>query len=166
LLILCLRQDPMRQATTYVAEARALCERLSPEHLRVLREPNFELRAPYSFTRGGDGSRPWSGPVPLIRGPAWAPRIAFDLACGLRGKTPGADEAIRALRAVAREPGVSEAVKLAPGDLLVLNNRSCAHARNTFEAKFDGRDRWLHRVYVRRSLEGLQDAPTTSWRVL
>jgi L-asparagine oxygenase len=166
LLILCLRQDPLRQATTYVAEARALCARLSPEHRRALRERNFELRAPYSFTRLGDGSRPWLGPVALVDGPEWAPRIALDLACGVRAKTHEGDEAITALRAAASEPGISAAIKLSSGDLLVLNNRSCAHARGTFEARFDGRDRWLHRVYARRSIEGLHDAPTTSWRVL
>jgi L-asparagine oxygenase len=166
LLILCLRQDPKRQASTYVIEARALCERLSPEHIRVLRAPNFELRAPYSFTRGGDGSRPWSSPVSLIRGPDWSPTIAFDLACGLRAKNADGEEAIQALRDVAREPGVVEAIKLTPGDLLVLNNRRCAHARNTFEARYDGSDRWLHRVYVRRSLDGLQDVAAASWRVL
>jgi L-asparagine oxygenase len=51
-------------------------------------------------------------------------------------------------------------------DLLVIHNRKCAHARSRFEAGFDGRDRWLQRVYVRRSLEGLQCSSSRSFRVL
>ena len=166
LLILCLRADPMRQANTSILEARTICERLPERHLRILREPNFELRAPYSFTRGGDRSRPWSDRVSLVSGPDWAPRIAFDLACGLRGTSSQADDAIDALREVSRSPGATVSVRLDRGDLLVLNNRTCAHARDPFEARFDGRDRWLLRSYVRRSIEGLADAPSLCWRVL
>jgi alpha-ketoglutarate-dependent taurine dioxygenase len=43
-------------------------------------------------------------------------------------------------------------VALAPGDILILDNYRGVHGRRPFEAKYDGRDRWLKRVSVTRDL--------------
>jgi L-asparagine oxygenase len=56
--------------------------------------------------------------------------------------------------------------RLNAGDRLIVHNRKCAHARSRFEARFDGTDRWLQRVYVRRTLEGLPIRSERSFRVL
>lgn len=32
----------------------------------------------------------------------------------------------------------------------MINNRKGLHARSQFTARYDGRDRWLQRTYVRR----------------
>jgi alpha-ketoglutarate-dependent taurine dioxygenase len=42
---------------------------------------------------------------------------------------------------------------VAVGNLLVLDNRRCVHARSVFRAAFDGRDRWLQRLAVVRDLD-------------
>jgi L-asparagine oxygenase len=42
---------------------------------------------------------------------------------------------------------------LAPGDILIFNNRRVAHGRSAYEALPDGRGRWLSRVRVRRPVE-------------
>lgn len=166
LLMLCLRPDPGRTATTVVAEAAELC-RLAGQAVEVLRRRDFELRAPYSFTRDGDGSRPWVGPVPLVSGPSDAPRIAFDLACGVRALTVEGGRALDALRHASASDSVRHEVHLDRGNLLVIDNRRCAHGRSAFPASFDGRDRWLQRAYVRRSLDGLGGyAGTGSRRVV
>ena len=57
LLIFCLRPDPMYQANTSILEARTICQRLPEQHLRALREPNFELRAPVFFHAQGETVR-------------------------------------------------------------------------------------------------------------
>jgi L-asparagine oxygenase len=130
----------------------ALCGRLTAEHLHALRDPEFELRAPYSFTRDADSSRPWLGPAPLLHGDAEDPRLAVDLACGARALTPAAVAALDALRAAAVAEDVRHEIQLQAGDLLVIDNRRCLHGRNSFVPRHDGTDRWLERVYVRAEL--------------
>jgi L-asparagine oxygenase len=165
-LLLGLRSPPERSARTLVIEARDLCSRLEDAVLAALRAPEFQLRAPHSFTRDGDGSRPWSPPGPLLRGPPGAPSLAFDAACGIRGLSPEADAALDALRAACNDEAAQVSVQLGPGDLLAINNTRCAHARSDYVAAFDGGDRWLQRVYVRHSIWPLEPARAGSFRVL
>jgi L-asparagine oxygenase len=164
-LLLGLRCPADRSATTSVVDLRAVCERLDPQHVAALREPQYELMAPYSFTRDDDSSRPWSAPVALLRGPDQAPSMAFDTACGVRALTPDADKAVAALSDACQDPQLREDVQLRPGDLLAVNNNRAAHSRSSFPAWFDGCDRWLQRVYVRRSIWPLS-VEATNDRVL
>jgi L-asparagine oxygenase len=165
LLLLGLRGAPHDDAVTTLVEGRDICRLLSPRGRRLLMQPLFQLRAPYSFTRGMT-ERPWSRPVPLLHGTESGTTLAFDLACGVRGTAPDAQDAIDELRQIVSDEGLHRRVRLAAGDLLVVDNRKCAHARSRFEARFDGSDRWLQRVYVRRSLDGLAHASARSFRVL
>jgi L-asparagine oxygenase len=165
-LLLGLRCPDDRLASTAVVDARRACARLDDRQRAVLRTPQFQLRAPYSFTRDGDGSRPWSPPVALLRGPDDAPSLAFDTACGVRALSGEAQEAVKALTEVCHDPDLVEQVQLGPGDLLAINNTRCAHSRSSFPARFDGQDRWLQRVYVRRSIWPLPVDSAASYRVL
>lgn len=166
LLLLGLRAAPFVDAVTTLVEAREICGLLTNDARATLRQPLFQLRAPYSFAHANGADRPWSRPVPLLHGTDAATTLAFDLACGVRGTVPEATEAIDQLRRAVSSPEVQRHVRISAGDLLIVDNRKCAHARSRFEARFDGADRWLQRVYVRRSLEGLERASTTSFRVL
>jgi L-asparagine oxygenase len=165
-LLLGLRCPTDRLASTAVVDARRACARLDERHLATLRTQQFQLMAPYSFTRDGDGSRPWSPPVALLRGPDDAPSLAFDTACGVRALSTKADEAITALKRACNDPDLGESVQLRGGDLLVINNNRCAHSRSAFPAAFDGRDRWLQRVYVRHGIWPLPVESATDYRVL
>jgi L-asparagine oxygenase len=165
-LLLGLRSRTSRSATTSVIDAGDLCRRLAPHHLTILKESQFQLRAPYSFTDHGTADRPWSDPLALIRGPLDAPWIVFDIACGVRGLSSEAEEALAALATVCAEPALQRSVRLRPGDLLVIDNKRCAHARSAYEARFDGQDRWLQRAYVRRDIRTLTSETATSFRVL
>jgi L-asparagine oxygenase len=84
----------------------------------------------------------------------------------VRALSGEADEAIKALTAACNDPDLSESVQLRAGDLLAINNNRCAHSRSAFPALFDGRDRWLQRVYVRRSVWPLPVESPDSYRVL
>lgn len=165
ILLWCLRSDPDRTAATLVTAVDDLCAGLDQESLRVLSEPRFEHRAPYSFTRDAPSDRPWVGPAPILRGETPPRRAAFDLACGTRGIDAEAESALGAMRQAAKEPGVTQRIHLLEGDLLIMDNRRCAHGRTPFSARFDGRDRWLLRVYVRRSLAGMEPVDRGSPRV-
>jgi L-asparagine oxygenase len=152
LVLSCLRADPETAVTTVIVDGRDLCRQLSPADVSTLRQPRFEVRAPYSFTRDGDGSRPWIGPTALIKGAHTHPSLAFDLACGTRALDEDAERALLATRLAAGDPAIHSEVRLSDGDVLVIDNRRCLHGRSSFVARYDGRDRWLQRVYVRRSL--------------
>jgi L-asparagine oxygenase len=165
-LLLGLRSRPGGWATTSVIDAGDLCRRLDRRHLAALKEPQFQLRAPYSFTNHGTADRPWSDPLALIRGPLVAPWIVFDIACGVRGLSLEAEKALTALATVCADPALQRGVRLGPGDLLVIDNKRCAHARSAYEACFDGQDRWLQRAYVRRDIRMLTSETATSFRVL
>ena len=165
-LLIGLRCPAGRLASTTVVDARGVCARLGPRQIAALRVPQFQLMAPYSFTRDADGTRPWSPPVALLHGPLDAPSLAFDTACGVRPLTAEASEAITALTEACCNPELSQSVQLHAGDLLAINNRRCAHSRSAFPARFDGQDRWLQRVYVRRNIWPLPVESPGSFRVL
>lgn len=165
-LLLGLRCEPDRSAETLFVEARDVCAVLSRQQLDCLRGAHYRLIAPYSFTRGAAGHRPLSPLVPLLRGPVEAPSLAFDSACGVQASSPRAADALAALVAACEMETVHQKVQLGPGDLLVLNNNRCAHARSAFSARFDGRDRWLQRSYVRHRIWPLRAATPDSYRVL
>jgi L-asparagine oxygenase len=166
LLLLGLRPAPLDDAVTTLVESDDICKLLSVNGRATLSEPLFELRAPYSFTHPNGVERIWSRPVPLLHGSDGTTLMAFDLACGVRGLTSDASRALDELRHVVAKRHVQQEVRLGAGDLLVVHNRKCAHARSRFMARFDGTDRWLQRVYVRRSVEGLERASPRSFRVL
>jgi L-asparagine oxygenase len=156
ILLYCLRSDPERTAETLIAEVADLCARLPDSDLVVLREPRFELRAPYSFTKDDPSDRPWVGPVSLLGRTESVPTAAFDLACGSRAVDEEAGQALAALREAANEPGVVLSIRLEPGNLLILDNRRCVHGRTRFTARYNGSDRWIQRIYVRLSLDGME----------
>jgi L-asparagine oxygenase len=46
-------------------------------------------------------------------------------------------------------------IVLKTGDLLVIDNRKTIHGRKPFQARYDGTDRWVQRVLVRKELPPL-----------
>jgi len=107
----------------------------------------------------------WSVPSPLLTGPEEFLEVSIDLLCGVRGMSEEANALLDQIREVCKLPGVATGVCLTPGELLIIDNRKGAHARTAFTAAFDGYDRWLHRVYVRRSLWELRSGSGQSIRV-
>ncbi|MFF9329354.1 TauD/TfdA family dioxygenase [Streptomyces sp. NPDC014776] len=150
LVLNCLRGAPGDDAVTYYADARAIAAALPERTVETLRSPLFRLNAPGSYTRtAADGADVWSEPVPLLSGAPRFPEIAVS-ANGVRPLTRGAEGALRALKETCR--AVADEVRLQAGQALLINNRKGVHARSTFRAHYDGRDRWLQRTYIRRSL--------------
>lgn len=49
---------------------------------------------------------------------------------------------------------VADPVFLTPGDVLVIDNLHTTHARTPFTGRWDGKDRWLSRAYVRTHRNG------------
>ncbi|MFF7209854.1 TauD/TfdA family dioxygenase [Streptomyces sp. NPDC008238] len=150
LVLNCLRGDPSGTAATYYADARDICGQLADSALETLRSPLFRLNAPGSYTRDvAGGAEVLSDPVPIVSGSRDFPGIAVS-ANGVRPLTRGAAAALELLQEACRAS--AHAVRLEPGTALLVNNRKGVHARSRFTARYDGRDRWLQRTYVRRNL--------------
>ncbi len=165
IVLLCLRGDRKHEAYTLYADTRDICERLDTAQIQLMRAPLFQFAASYSFTRSCGDEKIWSVPSPLLAGPEEFPEVSIDLLCGVRGIDEEANALLDQIREVCKLPGVATSVCLTPGELLIIDNRKGAHARTAFTAAFDGYDRWLHRVYVRRSLWELRSGDSQSMRV-
>jgi L-asparagine oxygenase len=150
LVLNCLRADREGHGATHYADARDLCALLDGPTLTRLRSPLYQLNAPGNYTRAhADGREVLSEPVPLLSGPCEHPQITLS-ANGVHAMTRGARDALDRLQTACRR--VAHAVQPAPGTALLVNNRKGIHARSPFTARYDGRDRWLQRTYVRREL--------------
>jgi L-asparagine oxygenase len=149
-VLYCVRADHDQKAVTVVADIRRACELLGKEHVEALRQPDFQIRSPESFTKGL-GSSFWTEPIPVLTGPpeSLECRVNFNHTKAL---TTQGQEALDALRAAASSPAALAEIVLVPGSLLVINNRVCVHGRRPFMPRFDGFDRWLIRTYLRADL--------------
>ena len=48
-------------------------------------------------------------------------------------------------------------LRLAPGDMAILDNRVTAHGRTAFRPRYDGADRWVQRTFVIADLRRPRD---------
>ncbi|MEU6525622.1 TauD/TfdA family dioxygenase [Streptomyces sp. NPDC046924] len=146
--LLCLRQDHEGVAAMRLASGRDALPLLTEDQVRELRKPRFHSRYPTSFTWDTEGPRPFSGPHPVIFGPADRPFIRFD-SHNTQASDAAGERVLRALAAALES--VCRDLVLAPGDLVVLDNHLVVHGRTAFVPRYDGRDRWLRRFYSLRS---------------
>lgn len=97
--------------------------------------------------------------VPILSGRRDAPYICADpIYAEVRH---GDNEAAAALHAFEYAiDGQLNDVVLAPGDVLFVDNFKAVHGRQSFNAKYDGSDRWLKRINVTSDLRKSADART------
>jgi L-asparagine oxygenase len=160
LALLCLRADHEGKAVTRSADIARALPYLGSQVIDDLRRDEFLLKAPESFGTSGEAHK-----VAVLEGPIEYPevRVNFDR---MEGATKRARQALSKLAEVFARPDVMCQSKLRPGDLLVVNNRKTVHARTAFEAHFDGRDRWLQRIYAASTLWPMRSPDNRSARVL
>lgn len=138
--LLCLRPAHQHQVGTQVAAIRRAFPLISETDRRILHDARFVTTAPPSF-----GSADHSEPRPVLTGHADDPDLCVDF----HATSPLDDEAARALvnlRTALDE--VRADLVLGPGDMVFLDNRLVVHGRVAFTPRYDGNDRWLHRVFV------------------
>ncbi|MGX7824500.1 TauD/TfdA family dioxygenase [Actinokineospora sp. 24-640] len=139
--LLCLRNDHDNIAglqTACVRNALALVDESTRE---ILHQPRFVTEAPGSF--GGNAAPP--APAGILRGHPDDPDIVVDF----ESTRPLDDDAARAMRALGIALSeVRQTHILEPGDFAFVDNRLTLHGRTSFRPRYDGRDRWLHRVFV------------------
>jgi len=138
--LICLRNDHLKRAGTLIASIRQALPLLDPVDREMLFLPRFVTVPPPSF-RSGDQT----GPQGVLLGSADDPDVCLDF----NATVPLDNEAREALDRLGRAlMDVSWALVLEPGEMAFVDNRIVLHGRTPFTPRYDGRDRWLHRVYV------------------
>jgi L-asparagine oxygenase len=150
LALFCLRADHERVAGTTLSPIELILPLLSADTIEILGQYRFKTTVDMSFLRGIGSAEPiYAGPIRVFSGSAGRPRIRADFA-----ETSGTDDEAQAaldeLRRAAEKR--ASAIRLEPGDLLVIDNHHAFHGRTPFAARWDGQDRWLLRTSTTRDL--------------
>jgi len=138
--LICLRGDQAAAAGTQVVSMRRVVDKLDRRDRAVLAQPRYRTAPPPSFRAGRAADA-----HPVLGGAPDDPDVRLD-----RNATDALDaEAAGALRRLyeVMEQATTRLV-LRPGEMAVLDNRVVLHGRTSFTPRYDGTDRWLHRVYV------------------
>jgi hypothetical protein len=119
---------------------------LSDDELDVLRQRRFAVRVVDSHR--AEGERDLELPLAVLGGSWRRPVVRW------HGSVRGTDEvAERVARSFAEAAArVVREVRIEAGDLLAFSNERGLHGRDRFEARLDGRDRWLLRAYAVRDV--------------
>jgi len=146
-MLACTRADHDRTAATLVGSIRRALPLLDDSTRQTL----FDLPMPcfLDVAFRGDDPEQLRGPAAKVRvlsGDANDPLLGYDREL-LAPADPESEKALAVLSSALDE--VTEAVKLIPGDLLIIDNYRTTHARTPFSPRWDGEDRWLHRMYIR-----------------
>ncbi|GHF53595.1 hypothetical protein GCM10010218_38860 [Streptomyces mashuensis] len=149
-LLACSRADHDRRAETLVAPVRKALPLLPADVRAHLFGRPLPCRVDISFRGGPDEAGPVAAVEPLYGDPR-DPYLGYDREL-LAPHDPADAEALAVLSTALDE--VREPVRLVPGDVLIVDNFRGAHARTPFTPRWDGRDRWLHRAYVRAGRDG------------
>ncbi|WP_086777692.1 TauD/TfdA family dioxygenase [Streptomyces griseus] len=152
--LMCLRNDHDNVAGLRVASIRNALPLLSERSRAVLHEPRYVTAPPASF--GDLGSLP--EPHGILSGARQDPDVKVDFT----STQPLDDEARHAMDELGEAfAETRRTLVLEPGDLAYVDNRLALHGRTAFTPRYDGRDRWLQRVFVqldlRRSRPGRAD---------
>ena len=150
MLFLCLRADHDRVAGLRTVGIRQALRRLSQANRDVLFTPEFSTAPPPSF----NASTPTPSPKPVLTGSAEDP----DIRMAQLVTTPLTPRAEAALREFAHAcEATARTTRLAPGDLVLVDNRVTVHGRTAFQPRYDGADRWLQRTFVMADLRRSRD---------
>ncbi|ANW19243.1 TauD/TfdA family dioxygenase [Streptomyces clavuligerus] len=149
-MLACSRADHERTAATLVASVRKALPLLDERTRARLLDRRMPCCVDVAFRGGVDDPGAIAQVKPLY-GDADDPFLGYDREL-LAPEDPADKEAVAALSKALDE--VTEAVYLEPGDLLIVDNFRTTHARTPFSPRWDGKDRWLHRVYIRTDRNG------------
>jgi hypothetical protein len=139
--LMCLRNpDAVPTTFAFIDEVR-----LDPDQVEILFEPRFHFRPDPSHPSDKAGEK-----ASVLFGDPKFPYVRFDPYCMDRPDTEEARSAMDYLTRAIDEKLTG--VALRPGECLFIDNYKAVHGRSSFQARFDGTDRWLKRITVARDL--------------
>jgi len=143
LILFCLKED--RRAETTVALLVDILSSISSRTIEILQTHRFSTSIDVSFQNECQTDRVIQ--MPVLSGDC--SKMTFDQAL-MRANDPEAQAALDEFRYAVYKNLMS--LTLRRGDLLVIDNHKAIHGRGPFVPRYDGTDRWLKRVMVRREL--------------
>lgn len=177
LALLCLR-NPDNVSTIC---AKLNLDDLTPTQRRLLHEPKFIIRPDNShleFNNANSGDNEELAnlkkqsfdkikkeldegiPISLLFGDYNDPYLRLDAYFMDEPVEPDYKEAFDALCLSLSNNTIE--IPLNPGDILFVDNYRVLHGRNPFQARFDGKDRWLKRLNITRGLRRSRDSRLSS----
>lgn len=149
-MLLCLRADHERIAGLRSACLREVLPLLTEASREALFAAEFITAPPPSF--GADSTA--HSPQPVLSGSPEDP----DMRMATIATTPLTPRAEVALIDFGEAcDAAAHTLRLAPGDLAILDNRVTAHGRTAFRPRYDGADRWVQRTFVIADLRRSRD---------
>lgn len=151
LVIGCSRADHDRVARTPIVSIRKVLPHLSREHCDILRRVSLPWHVDAAFQSQADPDpltylRLLANEDDYLRYDGKLIRTG-EFAKLLPERAMEAEQAFQAFESLVAEHAVKLA--LTPGDVLLLDNFRTAHGRTQYIPRFDGKDRWLNRIFVR-----------------
>ena len=142
LLLFCVRQDQARTAETHLYDSRNALALVSDETYQKLSSQAYRFRVDDNAT--GD-VQPSKTPVAIIDRYT-TKLLRFDVDTCLPVDNTAKEASSELEKALL---SLKSSVRLAAGQLLLVDNKRMVHSRGAFAAHHDGNDRWLKRALVR-----------------
>lgn len=163
LLLLCLRGDKSA-GTTYALLSDVLKD-IHVGIVNILKKNLFETSVDQSFRLNGEEDVITRLPI-LSYNSNGDFVMKYDRAV-MNGVTTEAKMALNIFnKAIERN---KQTIFLETGDLVIIDNAISVHGRTSFSARYDGTDRWLKRVVVRKEVDFIKDTtlcPETGYIVI
>jgi L-asparagine oxygenase len=144
-ILSCLRGDPT--AVTTYADIDTIIKKLDLWVIATLQKKWFTTGIDISFRTRGEKDK--QIPITVLEKHGEDYSFLYDSTV-VKGVDPLAAAALDKLKE-AVEDSVEEIV-LETGDILVIDNNKTIHGRKPFQARYDGTDRWVQRLLVRKEL--------------
>lgn len=143
LMLMCIRNR--EQGPTSVFDLGAMFD-AAPKWVR-----DGAKKADFAFQSGASYANPVTRMLALMEGagPDARYRLNLDYMYGTTPEAMAVEEWVRTAMHDEDSPHRQQ-FTLQPGQLLVINNRRMAHARDGFTPMYDGYQRWLQRMYITR----------------
>lgn len=141
--LLCLRGDG-KAGTTFV-DLEELITHLTQDEIKTLQEPIFTTSIDMSFLNNEQSDKTITMPILYNNGTS----IKYDRNL-MRSSDRGGMAVLDKLSELVEKLKVT--YYLRSGQLAVIENWRTIHGRTEFTPRYDGSDRWLKRVLVRRSM--------------
>lgn len=147
-VLFCLRGDP--QAVTTYANLSDILKHIRVETKHMLKSKMFTTGIDLSFRTNGEEDQ--QIPVSIIGEADGMLTFTYD-ATVMKPNDYLARLVLEELEDAIKK--CTKEIVLKTGDLLVIDNRKTIHGRKPFQARYDGTDRWVQRVLVRKELPPL-----------
>lgn len=144
LALIGLRSDQERKAQTLTVSIRNAIHAIPSTAIMLLRQPLYRLHPSSSFKLMND-EMDLSVKIPVLTGHLLEPEMCIHYS-SMEAENAEAEWALNTLKKALLQTVV--AFTVLPGDLLIIDNRLVAHARTPFRPTYDGKDRWLQRMFT------------------